>query len=181
MNHTERYATPAILLHWLVALLILGAFALGIKLFGMPLSPMKFKLIAWHKWLGVTVFTLVILRIIVRLATSVPPLPRHMSERDQRLAHLGHLGLYLLMLAVPLSGWAMSSAYGIPVVYLGIWRLPSLLATNLDLAAQLKTLHQGLNLTLAALIVGHVIVALKHHFIDRDGLLDRMRFSSGKH
>jgi len=75
----------------------------------------------------------------------------------------------------------MSSAYGIPVVYLGIWRLPSLLATNLDLAAQLKTLHQGLNLTLAALIVGHVIVALKHHFIDRDGLLDRMRFSSGKH
>jgi cytochrome b561 len=72
----------------------------------------------------------------------------------------------------------MTSAYGIPVVYFGLWRIPALLATNPDLAPQLKTLHQLLNAALALSIVGHVAVALKHHFVDRDGLLTRMRFGA---
>jgi cytochrome b561 len=177
---TERYSSPAIVLHWLVALLIICAFGVGLKIFGMPLSPWKFHLIAWHKWLGMTILALVALRVVVRLLSTTPALPSHMSSAEQRVAHLGHLALYALMLAVPLSGWAMTSAYGIPVVYLGLWRIPPLLATNLDLAPQLKTLHQWLNWTLAACVVGHVAVALKHHYIDRDGLLTRMRISCAK-
>jgi len=176
MKPSPRYAHAAIFLHWLVALLIVSAFAVGIKLWSLPLSPFKFKLIAWHKWLGMSILFLVVLRILVRLVSKVPPLPLHMSPAEQRIAHLGHLALYLLMLAVPVSGWAMSSAYGIPVVFFGVFTIPTLLAKDLLLAPTLKTVHQGLNLLLAAGVLGHVLVAFKHHFIDHDGLLDRMRF-----
>lgn len=173
---TTRYAAPAIALHWLIALLIVIAFAVGLKLWGLPLSPLKFKLIAWHKWLGITVLALVLVRIAVRAACTVPPLPAHMGPVEQRIAHLGHLALYLLMLAVPLSGWAMSSAYGIPVVYLGVITLPPLFPADPQLAASIKAVHQLLNLLLALGVAGHVLVALKHHFVDRDRLLDRMRW-----
>lgn len=178
MKTPDRYPAPMIVLHWLLALAILCSFVVGLKLWGMPLSPWKFKLIAWHKWLGMSILALVLLRVVVRLCSAIPALPQHMSAQEQRVAHLGHLALYGLMLAVPLSGWAMTSAYGIPVVYFGLWRIPALLATNPDLAPQLKTLHQLLNAALALSIVGHVAVALKHHFVDRDGLLTRMRFGA---
>lgn len=175
MNATPRYAAAAILLHWLMAALIVAAFIVGLKLWGLPLSPLKFKLIAWHKWIGISVLILLLARIAVRLACRVPPLPTHMTPAEQRIAHAGHLLLYVLMAAVPLAGWAMSSAYGIPVVYFGKITLPALLGTDLALGAQLKLLHQSLNLLLALAVIGHVLVAFKHHFIDRDGLLDRMR------
>lgn len=177
---SDRYAAPAITLHWLIALLIVVAFAVGLKLWGLPLSPLKFKLIAWHKWLGVTILALVLVRIAVRAVCTVPPLPAHMGPIEQRIAHLGHLALYLLMLAVPLSGWAMSSAYGIPVVYLGVIALPPLLPADPQLAATVKDVHQLLNLLLALSVAGHVLVALKHHVLDRDRLLDRMRFGRGR-
>lgn len=176
MTSAPRYSSPAILLHWLMALLIISAFVAGVKIWGMPLSPAKFKLIAWHKWLGITILGLLVLRILVRLGTNAPALPGHMSVSAQRMAHLGHLALYLLMLLVPLSGWAMSSAYGIPVVYFGVVTVPALLAASPELAPWLKTLHQALNLLLAICVIGHVVLAFKHHFIDRDGLLNRMRF-----
>lgn len=175
MSQPTRYALPAILLHWLMALLILAAFAIGLKLWGLPLSPLKFRLIAWHKWAGISVLILLAVRVAVRLACKVPPLPAHMSPREQRLAHAGHLALYLLMAAVPLAGWMMSSAYGIPVVLFGILPLPALGGMDLALAAQLKLVHQALNLLLALTVAGHVLIALKHHFVDRDGMLDRMR------
>lgn len=174
MNQTERYASPTILLHWLVALLIVVAFGLGLTLSDMPLSPTKFKLIGWHKWLGISVLALVTLRLLGRLLWSAPALPATMSPLAQQAAKAGHLVLYALMLAVPLSGWSMSSAYGIPVVYLGLFPLPDLVAANETLADQLKEWHQLLTWTLALAVAGHVLVAFKHHFIDRDGLLYRM-------
>jgi cytochrome b561 len=179
-NTSTRYAAPAIVLHWLMALLIVTAFAVGLKLWGLPLSPLKFKLIAWHKWIGITVLGLLVLRIVVRLACKVPPLPTHMSPGEQRIAHAGHLALYLLMAAVPLAGWAMSSAYGIPIVYFGKITLPQLLGADPQLAIKLRLLHQSLNLLLALTVTGHALVAVKHHVVDRDGLLDRMRLGGKK-
>jgi cytochrome b561 len=177
----DHYSPPALVLHWLMAILIAAAFFIGLYLHGLPLSPWKFKLISWHKWIGISVLALVVLRILVRLTGKAPPLPSHMSRLEQGAAHLGHLVLYLLMIAVPLTGWAMSSAYGIPVVFLGRFRLPDLISVDPVLAPQLMLLHAWLNWTLAALVVGHVLVALKHHFIDRDGLLDRMRPGRTQH
>ncbi|BEV72235.1 cytochrome b [Paludibacterium sp. THUN1379] len=169
-----RYAKSAVLLHWLMAFLIIACFAVGLKIWSLPLSPLRLKLILSHKSTGILILSLLALRVLVRLFSKVPPLPDHMGPGEQRLAHLGHLALYLLMLAVPLSGWAMSSAFGIPVVAFGVVHLPALLPADQALGEQLQLVHRGLNLLLALTVIGHVLVALKHHFIDRDGMLNRM-------
>ncbi|TCP14785.1 cytochrome b561 [Crenobacter luteus] len=171
----ERYAAPTVLLHWLMAALIVATFWLGLTVADMPLSPTKFKWIAWHKWLGVTLLGLLALRLLSRALTRAPALPATMGTHARTMARLGHLGLYALMLAVPLSGWLMSSAYGFPVVYLQLFALPDLVAKNEALGDALRDAHTVLNWTLAALVAGHVLAALKHQFVDRDGLMARMR------
>ena len=82
--------------------------------------------------------------------------------------------LYLLMFAVPLSGWLMSSAKGFQTVWFGVLPIPDLLEKNKELGNLLQTIHMGLNLLFVAVIAGHIGAALKHHFIDRDDILKRM-------
>ena len=113
----KKYTTVAIALHWLMALALIGMFALGFYMAGLPLSPDKLKLFSWHKWTGVTLFILVGVRLSWRIAHRAPPLPERMSRREQVLARAGHRLLYLLMFAIPLSGWLMSSAKGVQTVY----------------------------------------------------------------
>jgi len=175
-----RYSPTAIVLHWLMALLIVAAFALGLVLSGMPLSPRKFHWIAYHKWIGITVLGLLALRLLARLFGKTPPLPAAMSRLARLGAHAGHMALYLLMLAVPLTGWLSSSAAGFPVVYLKLVALPDLVEKNKALAEQLSALHSTLNWVLAAVVVIHMAAALKHHLIDRDGLLWRMNLRQPK-
>ncbi|AXK39353.1 cytochrome b [Crenobacter cavernae] len=171
---SARHPAPTIVLHWLMALLIISAFFLGLTVADMPLSPTKFKWIGWHKWLGVTVLGLLALRLLLRALLSAPALPESMSSHTKALAKLGHAALYALMLAVPLTGWLMSSAYGFPVVYLKLVALPDLVAKNKELGDALREVHVLLNWILAAAVAGHVLAALKHQLVDRDGLLARM-------
>ncbi|CUA82570.1 Cytochrome b561 [Gulbenkiania indica] len=179
--HSERYTALQVILHWLMALLLVGTFAFGWYLSTLPLSPEKFRWIAWHKWAGILALALVIWRLTVRFYRRPPALPASMSTLAVRAAHAGHVLLYLLMLAVPLSGWTMSSAYGIPVVWLGLLPLPDLVSVDPALGERLKSLHETLVWLLALLVVGHVLAALKHQLIDRDGLMSRMRLRSGHH
>lgn len=174
MSVVKRYSPAAIALHWAMALLIVAGFALGLIVAAMPLSPAKFHWIAWHKWLGVTVLGLLAVRLLVRLLRPAPPLPDTMSRPAVAAARLGHLALYALMLAVPLSGWLMSSASGFPVVYLKLLPLPDLVAPDEALAASLYAAHQALNWVLAVTVLGHVAAAFKHQWWDRDGLMARM-------
>ncbi len=168
-----QYTRTAIALHWLIFGGIACAFALGWLMTDMAISPMKLKMYNWHKWLGVTILALAILRGIWRLTHSPPPFVP-MPLWQQRLAHGLHVLLYLLLFAIPLSGWAYSNAVGYPIVYLGLWRLPDLLARNRELGAQLLVLHQTLGMVLLALLALHVAGALKHHLLDRDDTLKRM-------
>jgi cytochrome b561 len=92
----------------------------------------------------------------------------------QLAAHAGHGLLYLLMIAIPISGWLMSSAKGFQTVYFGVLPLPDLLDKNKELGDLLAEVHKALNLLLAVVIVGHVGAALKHHLIDKDDVLTRM-------
>src|SRR5450830_884036 len=125
----ERYTKPAILLHWLIALLIIAAFSLGLTMVNIPgLTPTKLKFFSWHKWLGVTVLALACLRLLWRLSHPAPPYPPGMSRLQIRVAHLLHILLYALMFAVPLTGYFYSLASGVPVVYMGMIPLPVLIS-----------------------------------------------------
>jgi cytochrome b561 len=168
-----RFSRVAIALHWLIAAAIFGTFALGLYMHELPLSPTKLRLYSYHKWIGVTIFLLVLARIAWRLAHPAPALP-DMPRWQKFAAHLSHVLLYLLTLAVPLSGWLFSSASGLQTVYFGVLPIPDLLAKNKATAEMLKAVHYYLNMTMLALVVLHVAAALKHHFADRDDVLARM-------
>ena len=169
-----HYTATAKLLHWLIALMIFGMLGFGFYMTGLDLSPTKLQLYSWHKWAGVTVFALVLVRLAWRIAHRPPALPAHMPAIERLAAHAGHHLLYVLMLAIPLSGWLMSSAKGFQTVWFGVLPLPDLLAKDKALGNLLETVHFVLNYTLIAVLLGHVGAALKHHFIDRDDVLIRM-------
>jgi cytochrome b561 len=164
----------AIALHWLVALLVLGSFVVGRYMIDLDLSPWKLKVYSWHKWTGVTIFLLVALRLAWRVRHRPPALPAATPQWQQHAAAIAHAGLYLLILAVPISGWVMSSAGGFPVVYFGILQLPDLVAKDKELFEFMKGVHFALNKALLALVVLHVAAAVKHHYVDRDDVLARM-------
>ena len=168
-----RYTATAIALHWLLALAIVGAFSLGLYMADLPLSPQRVKLYNWHKWAGVTILALSALRLLWRL-THRPPPDAPMAAWQQRAAHLAHGGLYLLFFAVPLMGWAYSSAAGFPIVWFGVLPLPDLLPVDKALALAIKPVHGWLAWTLMVVVALHVAGALKHQFIERDGLIARM-------
>ena len=169
-----RYGAVAIALHWLLALMIVITFGVGLVMHGLPLTPARVRLINWHKWAGVGILALSALRLLWRLSHRPPPdLP--MPAWQARLAHATHGLLYLLFFAVPLAGWGYSSAAGFPVVWFGVLQLPDFVPVDPALAETLKALHQALAFTLALLAVLHVAAAIKHQFVDDDGLMDRMR------
>lgn len=170
----SAYTRTAIALHWLVAVLILAALPLGLIMTEMPLSPQKLKFYSWHKWLGVTVFLLVLLRLSWRIIHRPPPLPTSMPVWQRQAASATHWLLYALMLMIPLTGWLMSSAKGFQTVYLGIIPIPDLLAKDEGLGEILATLHAMLAYLLMVLLVVHVAAAVKHHWVDRDEVLARM-------
>lgn len=169
-----RYTSTAIALHWLMALLLIGLFGLGLYMSDLPLSPQKLKLYSWHKWAGVSAFLLVLLRLAWRIGHRPPALPAAMPGWQKTAAEGLHHLLYLLMIVIPLSGWLMSSAKGFQTVYFGIIPLPDLLQKNKELGELLEWVHSSLNFTLAGLVVAHIAAALKHHLFDRDEVLARM-------
>lgn len=176
---TNPYGAVAIGLHWLLALAIVGALGVGLCMHGLPFSPLRLRLFNWHKWAGVTILALSALRLLWRLANRPPPLPAgvlaNMPSWQRHAHHATHGLLYLLFFAVPLSGWAYSSATGFPVVWFGVLRLPDWVPVDKEFGeAFLKPLHQTLAFALGALVALHVAAALKHQFIDHDGLLRRM-------
>jgi cytochrome b561 len=171
---TPHYTPVAKTLHWLMAILLFGLLALGFTMTDLPLSPRKLQLYSWHKWAGVTVFLLLLARLAWRATHRPPPLPDHMPKVMQFAAHAGHALLYGLMIAIPLSGWLMSSAKGFQTVWFGVLPIPDLLEKNQELGDLLQTVHLSLNLLLVAVLAGHIGAALKHHFIDRDDVLTRM-------
>ncbi len=171
---TQRYNRLQIALHWLMALMIIGGLAMGLLLDDMPLSPLKLKMLSWHKWNGITVLWLALLRLGVRHISGAPGLPASMPDWQKQAAVWGHRLLYLLMLLIPLSGWLMSSAKGFPVKYFGVLPLPDLVGKNAELADLLHEVHEMLCTLLLLVLAGHVGAALKHHYFERDDILTRM-------
>jgi cytochrome b561 len=169
----QRYDPTAIALHWVTAVLIVANLALGLSMIGLPISPRKLQWYTWHKSIGITIFIVSCVRLGWRHLHPPPPAVA-MPDWQLRAAGLSHAFLYVLVFAIPLSGWLYSSATGVQVVYLGVVPLPDLLPKHKTVADILKGVHYSLNLLLMAAVIVHVAAALKHHFIDRDETFERM-------
>lgn len=179
------YTPLARWLHALLGAALVGMFVVGLYMVDLPFSPQRLKLYNWHKWAGVLVLSLSLVRLLWRLTHRPPPLPEAIARAMpawQRLAHHAtHRALYALFFAVPMLGWAYSSAAGFPVVLFGLLPLPDFVPVNEALADVLKPAHRYAAYALAALVVLHVGAALKHQLVDRDGLLHRMRLGRPIH
>jgi cytochrome b561 len=178
LNANNRYNPVSIILHWVLAIALVAIFFFGTYMADLPFSPARLKLYNWHKWAGISILTLSALRLLWRLTHPAPPLPAKielaMPEWQIKVQHATHLALYALFFIVPLIGWAYTSAAGFPVVLFGQIQLPDFVGVDKALAALIKPWHQISAYALAILVVLHLAAALKHQFIDRDGLLKRM-------
>lgn len=173
-----RYSPVAIVLHWLLALVILAMFGMGLYMADLPFSPTRMKLYNWHKWAGVCFLLLTVLRVVWRVTHRPPALPQTvtlaMPGWQMQAYHATHHLMYALFLAVPLLGWAYSSAAGYPIVLFGVLPLPDFVGPDKALAELIKPLHGLSAWALIVLAALHIGAALKHHWLDRDGLMLRM-------
>ncbi|WP_036461353.1 cytochrome b [Mycobacterium sp. 141] len=172
----SRYAPRTRVLHWLAAVLVFSTLILGFvlanSLAGYP------ELLGVHKVLGALVFVVFVFRVINRLNDRGPALPATVG-RVERVAVIGsELGMYLLLLAQPLLGWAMVSASGVPVVVGGVLRLPPIVPADAELFGLLRNGHSVLAYALVVMIAAHVSAVLLHTLALRDGMLRRMSFGS---
>ncbi len=174
----SRYNGVSIALHWILAIALVAIFVVGLYMADLPFSPQRLKLYNWHKWAGISILFLSIVRLAWRLTLRPPVLPQSIElgmPRWQLLVyHATHVLLYALFFSVPLVGWTYSSAAGFPIVVFGVLPLPDFVEANKALADVIKPWHQISAFALAGLVALHVAAALKHHWIDRDGLLQRM-------
>jgi cytochrome b561 len=177
---SHRYHGFAIALHWLLALGLVGLFFMGHYMADLPFSPQRLKLYNWHKWAGVTVLILSAVRLVWRLMRRPPALPQTVTQNmpswQIQAFHTTHVTMYALFFIVPMLGWAYSSAAGFPIVLFGALPLPDFVGASKPLAEVIKPWHGLAANALAALVVLHIVAALKHQVIDKDGLMNRMRF-----
>ena len=140
----------------------------------MALSPAKLDTFVWHKSLGVSVLFIVLLRLAWRLFDKPPAAPESVPGRETKLAAIGHCLLYGLMIAVPVSGWWVSDTSRVPFEAYFAIPMPDLMETNRATQETAETVHEFLTNALLALVVIHVLAALRHHFRLRDDVLRRM-------
>jgi cytochrome b561 len=169
-----RYDAVAQTFHWLIAALIVVQFALAWTADDLPLGLHKLALLARHKSFGMTVLTLAVLRLLWRWSHRPPALPKAMTPIEVKLAHATHLAFYVLLFAMPLSGWLMSSAKNYSVSWFGVFTWPNLIGKNEAAFSALRETHEFLSWALLAMAILHVLAALKHHFWNKDDVLLRM-------
>ena len=173
-NTHVRWGMLSQLFHWLIVVLLILQVTLASLADDLPPGARKLALLARHKSVGITILMLVILRLLWRSLNPTPLLPTTLKPYERTLARSTHALLYLLLFAMPLSGWMMSSARGFPVSWFGFFTLPDLVPKSRPLYDAFILMHQALAWVLAAVVVLHVAAALKHHFMLRDDVLRRM-------
>ncbi len=183
MFTSPRYSLAARLIHWAVAVCVLILFPLGLwatwRAGANLWDDLTNTLYAWHKTIGFAVLILMVLRLVIRLGGTLPPNPPYLAAWEINAARATHLLLYLLLFLVPLLGWAGITAYPALEVLAGM-RLPAMpfIAKGEALARFLFDWHANIAIVLGAVLILHVAAALRHRFIKRDGIMDRMWFGS---
>jgi cytochrome b561 len=172
-NSTVHWGGVAQFLHWLIVALIIIQVALGLTA-GQLHGIAKLAMLARHKSVGITILMLAIVRLLWRLGNPAPPLPLDLKPYERFLAHFTHVALYVLIFAMPISGWIMTSARGFPASWFNLFQLPDLVAKNRPLYEAMVETHEALAWILGAVAILHAAAALRHHYILKDNVLRRM-------
>lgn len=174
-NTNDRYGSPSIALHWLMLLLLVAVYAtMELREFYPKGSDPREALKTWHYMLGLSVLSLVALRLLARIVSGpVPPIKPAPTKVQHLAAALIHLALYALMIGLPLVGWLILSASGKPIPFFGL-QLPALIGENKDLAKQIKEVHEAGGTVGYVLIGVHAAAALVHHYVTKDNTLLRI-------
>lgn len=173
-NSPTRYSAVAQAFHWVIAGLIVSQFVLAYAADDLPIGVHKLALLARHKSFGMTILMLAVLRLLWRLKNPAPALPAAMTSLQRLLARATHVAFYVLLFAMPLTGWMMSSAKNYSVSWFGVFTWPNLIGKNENAFELLRSTHHVLSYLLFAIAVLHILAALKHHFWDKDDVLLRM-------
>lgn len=173
-NTASRYGSFSISIHWLMVLLFIAVYAcIELRVLYPKGSELREALKTWHYMVGMLIFVLVAPRLAARFSGPTPGIRPEPPGWMQISANLLHLGLYILMIVMPLTGWLLLNATGKPLVFFG-WELPILTGENKGLAEQLKEIHEFIGNAGFFLIGLHVAAAVYHHYIVRDDALTRM-------
>jgi cytochrome b561 len=174
-NSITRWGSVAQLLHWLIVVLIAIQVTLALIADDLPLGMKKLAMLARHKSVGITILALAVIRLIWRWANPThPALPGTLKPYERVLANFTHAALYILLFAMPLSGWMMSSARGFPVSWFGWVQLPDFVPKNKALYDAMLETHEVLAITLGLVVFLHIAAAVKHHVVLKDNVLRRM-------
>lgn len=177
-NTANKFGIVSKTLHWLVAILIIGAWIVGDYMVDLPdKDPVKFKLFDLHKSVGMVVLMLVIIRLSWRLYDGVPKSLGN-SRIIQIAANMVHFLLYVFMFIQPLSGWAMSSAAGYNTTLFGWFVFPGIVSKDPNMVETYVAIHNTSAMILLVLFVLHVVGAITHHFIFKDNTLRRMTWGN---
>ncbi len=175
----SRYSSIAIALHWAIALLVLGNLAGGVMMDGLieQNTPESFaeaaKIGGIHKPMGILILALTLWRLALRLREDFLPLPAHMASWEIVLARGTHIAFYVLLLALPLTGWAFAVTVERPLEFFGLFPIPTM-GFSESARDILHEAHELLGVTAIAIVVLHIVGALKHYFLDKDDVVARM-------
>jgi cytochrome b561 len=171
----SRYTTTAIVFHWVVAILVLTMIGLGLYMTGVPKgSPDRAFYFNLHKSIGITTALLVIVRLWWRAKNPPPSLPVTMPDWEIQASKISHALLYMCLIVMPLSGFAATQFTKYGVIYFGLFKIPPMGSENKVVYDLLQGIHGVTAILLIALVVIHVLAALKHLLIDRDKVFQRM-------
>ncbi|WP_433898634.1 cytochrome b [Pseudomonas sp. PSE1(2024)] len=174
-NSSSRYGWVSIFMHWGVALVVFGLFALGLWMVGLDYySTWRKDAPDLHKSIGLVLLGVMVLRVLWRFVSPPPPTLQSYSRMTRIGAKFGHGFLYLALFAVMIAGYLISTADGVGIPVFGLFEVPALVSELPDQADTAGVIHLWLAWALVIFSGLHALAALKHHFIDRDATLTRM-------
>ncbi|MGE0754586.1 MAG: cytochrome b [Alphaproteobacteria bacterium] len=173
-NTYLQYGAVAKFFHWLIFFMVAGLLVVGTIMSDMEFSPQMLELYGLHKAIGIMLLALVVLRVLWKMVNISPTLPDTLNAMQKLGAKSAHWLLYGLLVAMPLSGWAMSSAAGFPVSVFGLFTLPDLVGKSEDLHDFFEDAHEIMANGLMLLVGLHSLAALVHHFYYKDNVLRSM-------
>lgn len=173
-RNAVRWGAVSQALHWSIVVLVLVMAGLGLVMVELPNTASTARLYALHKSIGLSILALMLLRLAWRLHAGAPPALGGTPPWQARAAAFTHAALYGLLIAMPLSGWAINSSSGFPLRWFGLFRVPQFGGRDDALNALAKGWHEALFWTLVVLALAHAAAAVWHHLFQRDATLARM-------